>query len=71
MTLIKDRETVMTEREAMRQAGHQLRIEGLKVTDFATDLFKQLERHELTVDEVRAKLIAHHQKVVLIGNQYC
>jgi hypothetical protein len=61
MTLIKDPETVMTEHEAMRQAGQQLRIEGLKVTDFAAKLFKQLERHELTADEVRAKLIAHHK----------
>ena len=61
MTLTKDREALMTEREAMRQASHQLRIEGLKVTDLAADLFRQLERHELTVDEVRAKLIEHHK----------
>jgi hypothetical protein len=61
MTLTKDQPRVMTDRDAMRRAGHQLRIEGLQASEFAANLFKQLERHELTVDEVRAKLIAHHK----------
>ncbi len=61
MTLTKDHPTVITDRDAMRQAGHQLRIEGLQTTKFAANLFKQLERNELTVDEVRTRLIAHHK----------
>jgi hypothetical protein len=61
MSLTKDQPSVMTDCNAMRQAGHQLRIEGLQATEFAANLFKQLERHELTIEQVRAKLIAHHK----------
>jgi hypothetical protein len=61
MTLTRDRTTTVTNREALYQASQHSRIEGLQATEFALKLFKQLEQNELTIDEVRAKLIAHHK----------
>jgi hypothetical protein len=61
MTLTRDHTSSVTNREALHQASQHSRIEGLQATEFAKKLFKQLERSELTIDEVRAKLITHHK----------
>jgi hypothetical protein len=47
-------------REAVEYAAHQSRLSGLQASPYALELFEQLVRHELTVEEVREKLKAHH-----------
>jgi hypothetical protein len=61
MTLTRESKILRTKRESLLRAAHQSRIEGLEATEFARDLFKQLEHDQLTVEQVRAKLIAHHK----------
>jgi hypothetical protein len=60
MPSIRKRDTLKSNREALDEAAQHTRLSGLQASPYALELFEQLARNELTAEEVREKLKAHH-----------
>ena len=61
MAATLEKPKINTVRDALKQADHALRLEGLHESEFAAPLFERLARGEITASELKAQLDAHYK----------